>query len=137
MRQATGDALSQPAAKLRAKQQMTVSSSQPNTPLSCKLDRPASRVRDHPRRKLFRLRSHVLHAHMPGTPEPAESFLRCVTCRMLAMQVDNLLLQYSNVTRSLELVNGLLKIRPEPFEALITRCFIGQWNEKLAKFTPY
>jgi len=45
--------------------------------------------------KSFRLRSHAFHAPIAGTPEPAESFLRWVTCRMLDMQADNLLPRYS------------------------------------------
>jgi hypothetical protein len=56
---------------------------------------------------------------------------------MLPVRDDDLLLQYLEVTNSIELVNGLLKILPEPFEALITRYFNGLGNEKLAKLTPY
>jgi hypothetical protein len=90
-----------------------------------------------PAAKSFRLESHALHALVAGTREPPEPFLGCLTCRMLSMQEDNLLLQYSIVIHGIEMVNGLLKKYPEPFSIPITRYFSGAWNENLAKFTPY
>jgi hypothetical protein len=91
----------------------------------------------HPGVKSFRLLSHALHALLAGTPGSPESFLAGVTCRMLGMQDDNLLLRYFQVFKSIELVNDLLIKSVEPITALITRCFICAGNKKLAKFTPH
>jgi hypothetical protein len=90
-----------------------------------------------PNPKSFRPESHALHAPVAGTPEPPESLLGCLTCRMLSMQADDLLLQYSQVTQGIEMVKGSLKKSTEPFSIPITRYFSGARNEKLAKFTPY
>jgi hypothetical protein len=87
--------------------------------------------------KSFRPESHALHALVAGTTEPPESLLDCLTCRMLSMQADDLLLQYLQVIQGIEMVNGLLKRSTEPFSIPITRYFSSARNENLAKFTPY
>jgi hypothetical protein len=90
-----------------------------------------------PTPKSFRPESHALHALIAGTREPPESLLDCLTCRMLRMQAVDLLLQYLQVIRGIEMVNDLLKKSTEPFSVPITRYFSGGRNENLAKFTPY
>jgi hypothetical protein len=56
---------------------------------------------------------------------------------MLDKPSDDLLLQSFQATQSIEVVKDWLMPNHLPLSRPITRYFIGDWNENLAKFTPH